>query len=65
MEVINVVEKIAGKVPYNIKKKREGDPPVLIASSKKIKEELGWNPKYENIDEIIYHTYKWLKRYDS
>ena len=61
-EIIKIVDEMVGKVPYSIKNKREGDPPVLIASSEKIKRVLGWNPKYENTDEIIYHAYKWIKK---
>lgn len=35
------------KIRAKISKRREGDPSRLVASSEKIKKELGWKPKYE------------------
>ncbi len=59
-EILLSVEKVTGnKVPFKYASRREGDPPMLFASSKKIRNELCWNPKFSNIDKIIYHAYKW------
>jgi UDP-glucose 4-epimerase len=59
-EIISVVEEITGKkVPVKEGKRRPGDPPVLIASSEKIKEELGWKPKYPDIHSIISSAWRW------
>src|ERR1044072_5951192 len=44
-EVINVAMKVTGReIPTRIVARRAGDPPVLIASSSRIKSELGWSP---------------------
>ena len=51
-EVIDEVEKIM-PLKYEIGKRREGDPPILIASNTKAKEILGWTPKYTLKDMII------------
>jgi len=60
MDVIKVSENIVGKqLTTKFVKRREGDPPILVASSEKAKNELGWMPKYQNLEEIIYHAYKW------
>lgn len=52
-EIIKAAEKAVGRpVNYEIVERRAGDPAVLIASSEKIKSELGWNPRF-GIDEIL------------
>lgn len=59
-EVIDAVGQVVGKpVPFKPAARRKGDPATLIASSEKIKRELGWKPKYRNLDEIIATAYKW------
>ena len=63
LEIIKKVEDIAGDCPYVVIEKKKGDPPILIASSKKIKKELGWEPKYKRIDEIIIHSFNWFKKF--
>ena len=45
--------------------RRAGDPAVLIASSEKIIKELGWNPKYAKIDEIIETAWNWHKSHPN
>jgi len=59
-EVIASVERISGKKIAVVEKpRRPGDPPKLIAGSDKVKRELGWKPKFENIDEIIKSAWAW------
>ena len=63
LEIIKKVEEIVGKnCPFKVIEKQESDPPILIASSKKIKQELGWQPRFNTIDEIILHSYNWIKK---
>jgi len=53
-EVIAAVEKVTGKpVPVVMGERRAGDPARLVASSEKAKAELGWVPKYPEIEQII------------
>ncbi len=61
-EVIQTAIEAVGK-PVNVKVKgrRSGDPPVLVASSKKAVEELGWSPNYPNLATMIEHAWKWHK----
>ncbi len=42
--------------------RREGDPAILIADSRKIKAKMGWKPKYENLKLICKMAYEWEKR---
>lgn len=53
-QVIAAVEKTVGK-PITIlqKPRREGDPAILIASSEKAKQELGWIPQKPSLEEIV------------
>ena len=55
MEVIKEVEKIS-PVKYEMDARREGDPAKLIASNKRAKEILGWEPKYK-LFEIVKSDY--------
>jgi UDP-glucose 4-epimerase len=60
LEVIRSVEKTTGKkVPYSLGPRRDGDPPALYADSRKAKEELGWEPRFTKIDEIIESAWAW------
>ncbi len=59
-EVIEVARGITKhKMPAIIKGRRSGDPAILIASSKKAHEILGWIPKYSNIEKIIMDAWSW------
>lgn len=63
-EVIEVARCITGrKIRAKISKKREGDPSRLVASSEKIKKELGWKPKYERLESIIETAWNWHRRH--
>ena len=63
LEIIKSIEKITQrKVKIIFKKKRKGDPPVLIAKCKKIFKELNWKPKYKNIDKILITAWNWHKK---
>lgn len=46
-------------IPAVICPRRAGDPSTLIASSKKAREKLGWEPKHTNIDDIVASAWKW------
>jgi len=40
-------------VPYTIGSRRSGDPPELVADSRKLRRALGWSPKYEDLRAIV------------
>src|SRR5438046_7580230 len=59
-EVIENCRRITGRKIETIEKpRRPGDPPRLIASSKRIKKELGWKPQFQFLDAIIESAWKW------
>jgi UDP-glucose 4-epimerase len=47
------------QVPFEMGERREGDPAILYASSDRIKRDLGWQPRYEDIDVIVDTAYRW------
>ncbi len=54
MEVLRTVEDVTGqKVPYVVGPRREGDPPVLVAKSDRLRKFLGWEPKRSDIHTIV------------
>lgn len=53
-QVVDSVERVTGrKVPVVMGARREGDPDFLIAGSEKAHKELGWSPKFRDLDSII------------
>ncbi len=53
-QVIEVAEQVTGKnIPVRIGPRRPGDPAVLVASSERIKRELGWAPRFQDLKSII------------
>jgi UDP-glucose 4-epimerase len=63
-EVIAACRKITGKKINSVEKpRRPGDPPRLIASSEKIKRELGWQPQFQSLDAIIESAWKWHQKF--
>jgi UDP-glucose 4-epimerase len=64
-EVIESARRVTGHpIPAEICPRRPGDPAVLVASSEKAIRELGWKPKYTQLDEIIRTAWIWhQKRY--
>jgi UDP-glucose 4-epimerase len=61
-QVIDIARQVTGaQIPENVTGRRAGDPAVLIASSQKIKEELGWEPEFQDLRLIIESAWKWMK----
>lgn len=59
-EVIDVARKVTGKpIKAVAEGRRAGDPAMLIASSQKAKDVLGWNPQHADLEEIIASAWKW------
>jgi UDP-glucose 4-epimerase len=63
-EVVEACRRLTGKNIETIEKpRRPGDPPRLIASSDKIKKELGWSPRFQSLDAIIESAWKWHQKF--
>jgi UDP-glucose 4-epimerase len=63
LEVVESVRRVTGR-PIAIEEcaRREGDPAVLVASSEKLKAELGWKPKFGELDAIVASAWEWHQR---
>lgn len=62
-EVISAAERITNRsVAFDVAPRRPGDPAVLVASSARARVELGWEPKYCDLDEIVGSAWRWHSR---
>lgn len=65
-EVLEVCRSITGKkIPAEEKPRRPGDPPRLIASSKKIQAELGWRPQFQSLEQIVRSAWNWHQKFPN
>jgi UDP-glucose 4-epimerase len=62
-EVLRMVESVAGK-PLNIREeaRRSGDPPYLVARAERIRSELGWRPRYDDLEMIVSSSLAWEEK---
>lgn len=61
-QVIDTVERVTGlPVPVVEGPRRAGDPAVLIASSDKIRRDLGWNPQFRELEAIVTSAWNWFQ----
>ena len=61
-EVLQSIERVTNlKLNIEIKPRRKGDPPVLVASPNKAFNELNWSPKLSDIDTIVKHAWRWYQ----
>jgi UDP-glucose 4-epimerase len=64
LEVIEAARKVTGHpIPHVIGPRRPGDPAVLIASSEAIRAELGWQPRFTDIETIVASAWEWHRNY--
>ena len=58
LDMIRVAEKITGKnIGYTFAPRRAGDPPLLVADAGQSLRELGWEPEFADINDIIWHAW--------
>jgi UDP-glucose 4-epimerase len=62
-EVLRMVEKVAGK-PLNIREepRRLGDPAYLVARAERVRSELGWQPRYDDLSAIVSSSLAWERK---
>ncbi|MEF2901884.1 MAG: UDP-glucose 4-epimerase GalE [Terrisporobacter sp.] len=65
-EMIEAARKVTEhEIPAKVCERRSGDPAKLVASSEKARRELGWNPKYENVEDMISSAWNWHKNHPN
>lgn len=66
LELIETAKVITGRdIPYEFGPRRPGDPATLIASSEKIRQELGWEPEFPRLDQILHSAWDWHSRHPN
>ena len=64
LEVIETARRVTGHpIPHVFGPRRPGDPATLIASSETIRRELGWEPRYPDLETIIASAWEWHVNY--
>jgi UDP-glucose 4-epimerase len=65
-EVVDLARRISAvNIPVVEAPRRAGDPAELIASADKIREELGWVPRFPQLESIISSAWKWHRLYPN
>ncbi len=60
-EVIETAGRVTGRdIPVRVAARRAGDPPVLVAASDRIRQDLGWRPQFQQLDAIIGSAWRWM-----
>ena len=60
LEVVEAVRRVTGHpIPAVVEGRRSGDPAVLVADSTRIRQELGWKPHYEELEQIVETAWRW------
>ena len=62
-ELLAMVEKVAGqKLVVREEPRRAGDPPYLVARAERVRQVLGWSPKYDDLEAIVTHALAWERK---
>jgi UDP-glucose 4-epimerase len=61
-EVLASIHRVTGlPVPHEPADRRDGDPPALFAKADRVREALGWEPKFTDIDDIVATAAEWAR----
>jgi UDP-glucose 4-epimerase len=64
-QVVSAVERVTGaSLPVRESPRRPGDPAMLIADSSKLKRELHWTPRHQDLGEIVRTAFEWERRFN-
>ena len=65
LEVLDAVDRVVGKpLTRTIAPRRAGDPDTLVAGTDRIRAELDWTPRYDNLEIIVTHALEWERQLD-
>jgi UDP-glucose 4-epimerase len=63
-EVLQAAESVVGRpIPHTIGPRREGDPPILVASPARAESVLGWKATRSSLEQMIGSAWDWRQRY--
>lgn len=62
--VVKAAERVTGRpIARKTGPRRPGDPPVLVADASLAKNELGWRPRFADLDTILLHAWRWEQKH--
>jgi UDP-glucose 4-epimerase len=63
MQVLDAVDRVTNtKLDRTFEGRRAGDPDALVSDNIAIKQRFGWEPKYDDLDQIVQHALAWERR---
>lgn len=66
MQIISALESVTGlRVPMVARHRRPGDPAVLVATARRLRRVLGWEPEQSSIESILATAWAWRQRFPS
>lgn len=66
LEVIEAVKRVSGRdFKVELAPRRLGDPAMIVADSARIRAQLGWAPRFDNLDLIVDHAFAWERRLEN
>ena len=65
-EVVEAARRVTGRaIPARPVKRRVGDPPVLVASSRRARRELGWQPQFSTLEQMLTDAWAWREAHPN
>jgi UDP-glucose 4-epimerase len=65
-EVVEAARRVTGRaIPARPVKRRVGDPPVLVASSRRARRELGWQPRHSTLEQMLSDAWAWREAHPN
>jgi UDP-glucose 4-epimerase len=65
-EVVEAARRVTGRaIPARVVKRRTGDPPVLVASSRRARRELGWQPAHSTLEQMVSDAWAWRESHPN
>ena len=65
-DVIDTARRVTGReIRTNLGPRRAGDPAILVASSDRIKSELGWQPQFQDLEVIVDSAWRWMQSHPN
>ena len=59
-EIVDAIDRLTGRrVPVEMRPRRAGDPPELVADPSRARAVLEWTPRYADLSTIVSHAWKW------
>jgi UDP-glucose-4-epimerase GalE len=64
-QVVEAARKVTGHpIPISVARRRDGDPPRLVADAQKARTTLGWTPSFPELETILSHAWEWHREHE-